>query len=55
MVIYEKYCRKCRNKTTQRVHKINVLRGLKLQCLCCGFISERYFNANKLKEIKQLE
>lgn len=41
-------CPKCARKTAQRIYKANRKRGLKLSCLECGHVKNRYSKPHTL-------
>ena len=44
------FCSNCNKQTPHRVWKVNRMRGVKLRCLSCGIIKNRYHKLSKLKE-----
>ena len=51
-MIYEKKCQKCQADTPHGVTNISRAKGVKLRCLFCNYVSQRYVNLNTLKELK---
>jgi len=48
--IYTKNCSKCKKETKHLVVMISRKRGVKLKCMNCGFVSNRYSKLISLQE-----
>jgi len=48
--VYVVNCPKCRKSTQHMVFRVSKTRGIKLRCLSCGKIKDRYYKADKLEE-----
>lgn len=54
--IYSAFCYRCLPKTERKPHKICGIsrkKGIKLQCLRCQRIKNKYTNFNKLEEYNE--
>lgn len=47
--LFLKKCSHCRKEELHRVYAINIKRGLKLKCVSCNRMIDRYFKVNTLK------